>query len=164
VKHVLVDKDTRKWALEKLRSYFFFCLALGTFIVLLLAGGVAQQSGVFDYSSGNEGEAPDSAFTLSVKDGARAGYGAAENVLPVLVREITAPLLGKPAYAHATKVCTHSRRGAKSLQTGGGYHLTKFRGHWNRRHHTVTHHMTLTSSGYQSTGKFFHSEPKRVCG
>lgn len=72
--------------------------------------------------------------------------------------------LSKPAYAHAVNVCTTSKSGKVSLQTGGGRHITKHRYDSGGFRYTRTDHQVLTQfGGYQTYDVFRYRIDKRYC-
>lgn len=72
-------------------------------------------------------------------------------------------LAGNVALAHAARVCTHSKSGVVSNNTGGGRHLTWFQGHWSGAHHTRTVHQTLTQSGWVTYATYDYAVARSYC-
>ena len=172
--------ERQKEIAAKLRSYFFFSLATGTFVVYALLCMVLIQSGALPTSTIKaDPSVHKTPFELEVAEDGETVFNDWPRTLAAEVRgeidstvypdpetathAVTGDLPGNPAEAHAVKVCTHSD-GVRSNDTGFSYHLTNFRKHENNRHYTTTYHKTLVNGGYLTTDTFHYSVSRSYCG
>ena len=157
------------------------CAFVVNLSLLGIQSGFFQSSPVADNST-QQGHI-DAQFALDVAQNGETVYTAVESGAYVVTEELRDELLGttypspelattaatgeevsgNAAYAHAVNICTHDRGGKASRNTGASRHLTRFTGHYNRRHHTKTIHQ-LMQAGYPVTGTFRYSVRRGYCG
>lgn len=148
-----------------------------TFVMVILMGLTANQAGWFGPPSDAATQHGNSIFMIRVAADGQSTFEGMEAVSEELREEIkdtvypspeaateavVGPFAGNVAEAHAVRICTHDRHGVVTRFTGAGRHLTWFRGHWNKRHHTRTDHQVY-SPGPQTVDTFYYSVSRKYC-
>ena len=145
--------------------------------VLLMCGLLANQAGWFGQAEETSRHG-NSVFMLEVAANGKSVYTGAEAVSEELREEImdrvyptpdaaieavVGPLPGHPASAHAVLLCTGSKVGVVSHQTGYSRHLTWRRYATANYIYTTTAHQLLLQSGWTTQDTFRAKINRRYC-
>lgn len=174
-------KPTNEDLKDLLVNLWHLTLAGAATVVIFLCVAMANQSVFNDAFSEQQSRSlyQESEFVLRVSESGETVYESVEGVSEELREELLSTVypspeaaeaaateavalpwwwpylqLSKPAYAHAVNVCTTSKKGKVSHQTGGGRHITKHRYDTGGYRYTRTDHQALTINGYQTYDVF----------